>query len=302
MKIVSNTCLSASVLAMTLCLGVTASAEAKPLKVVASFTVLADIVRNVGGDKVEVVSLVGPNGDPHSFEPTPDDARALKAADLVVVNGLGLEGWMDRLIAASGYKGRPVVASDGVGALKMDDDGKTVIDPHAWNDAANGIIYTRDIETALSTADPADAAVFGANAKAYVVKLDALDQEAKREVNALPVERRKILTTHDALGYFAKAYHVEILSPLGISTEQEPSAATMAGLIRQINNEHIKTYFLENSNDPRLIEQIARATGAAPGGELFVESLSKPDGPASTYLSMFRHNLDLIAKAMREQA
>ena len=303
MKKRSNGRLAPSALAIALCLGGGASAaQAKPLKVVASFTILADIVRNVGGEKVEVVSLVGPNGDPHSFEPTPNDARRLKAADVVFVNGLGLEGWMDRLIAASGYMGKPVVASDGVGALKMDEDGKTVVDPHAWNDAANGIIYTRDIEKALSAADPADSSTFAANAKAYEAKLDALDREAKREAAALPTARRKILTTHDALGYFAKAYHVEILSPLGISTEQEPSAATMAGLIRQINSEHIKTYFLENSNDPRLITQIARATGAQPGGELFVESLSKPDGPASTYLLMFRHNLDLIVKAMRDQA
>ena len=129
-----------------------------------------------------------------------------------------------------------------------------------------------------------------------------LDREARSETASLPADRRKILTTHDALGYFAKAYKVEILSPLGISTEQEPSAATMAALIRQIKAEHIKTYFLENSNDPRLIEQIASATGAKPGGALFVESLSKADGPASTYLSMFRHNLDLIIRAMKDQA
>ena len=290
-----------STIAASLCLGV-ASAQAAPMKVVASFTILGDLVKSVGGDKVDVKTLVGPNGDPHTFEPTPNDARALKTADLVVVNGLGLEGWMDRLIAASGYAGTPVVASRGIATLKMDEDSKTIIDPHAWNDAGNGVIYVRDIETALAAADPANASTFEANAKAYEAKLDAIDAEAKKEVAALPADRRKILTTHDALGYFAKAYHVEILSPLGISTEQEPSAKAMAGLIEQIKAEHIKTYFLENSNDPRLIQQIARATGAQPGGELFVESLSKPDGPASTYLDMFRHNLDLIVKAMHEQA
>lgn len=278
------------------------SAEARQLKTVASFTILADIVRNVGGDKVEVRTLVGPNGDPHTYEPTPNDARALKAADLVFVNGLGLEGWMDRLIAASGAKSRPVVASTGVAPLKMDEDGKSVIDPHAWNDAKNGALYAANVAKALEAADPEDAATFGANAKAYVAKLDALDASARKIVAEVPKPQRKVLTTHDALGYFAKAYGVEILSPLGISTEQEPSAAAMAGLIRQIEREHIRTFFLENSNDPRLIEQIARATGAKPGGELYVESLSKPDGPAATYLDMFRHNLDLIGKAMREQA
>lgn len=287
--------------ALSLCL-LGGAAQAKTVKAVASFTVLADMVRNVGGDKVEVTSLVGPNGDPHTFEPTPTDAKTLKAADIVFVNGLGLEGWMERLIAASGYKGKPVVASDGITTLKTDEDGKTVLDPHAWNSAANGIVYVKDIAKALAAVDPEDAKTFEANAAAYTTKLEALDAEAKKEVATLPAGRRKILTTHDALGYFAKAYGVEILSPLGISTEQEPSAAAMATLIKQIKAEHIKTYFLENSNDPRLIQQIARATGAKPGGNLFVESLSKADGPAPTYLTMFRHNLKLIVKAMHEQA
>lgn len=290
-------------IALSLCLvGTAGSAQARTLKVVASFTILADMVSSVGGDAVEVTSLVGPNGDPHTFEPTPTDARTLKSADIVFVNGLGLEGWMERLIAASGYKGSPVVASEGIPTLKMDEDGKQVLDPHAWNSAANGIVYVRDIAKALAAADPDDAKTFEANADVYAAKLAALDAEAKNDVAALPSGRRKILTTHDALGYFAEAYGVEILSPLGISTEQEPSAAAMAALITQIKSEHIKTYFLENSNDPRLIEQIARATGARVGGELFVESLSKPEGPAASYLAMFRHNLDLIIKAMHDQA
>ena len=282
--------------------GTTLPAQAKTLKVVASFTVLADMVRNVGGDKVEVATLVGPGGDPHSFEPTPNDARQTKEADIVFVNGLGLEGWMDRLVVASGTKTRPVVASAGITILKMDEDGKSVIDPHAWNAAPNGIVYIRNIAAALAAADPDDAKIFMSNATSYEAKLEALDTDAKRELAELPSGRRKILTTHDALGYFAKAYGVEILSPLGISTDQEPSAAAVAGLIRQIRAEHIRTFFLENSNDPRLIEQIARATDAHPGGELYVEALSPPGGPAASYLDMFRHNLDLIVKAMRDQA
>ena len=277
-------------------------AEARSLKVVASFTILADMVRNVGGDKVEVRPLVGPNGDPHTYEPTPDDARALESADVVFVNGLGLEGWMDRLIAASGYKGTAVVASQGVAPLKMEDDGKTTIDPHAWNSAANGVIYVRDIAKALSAADPQDTAVFETNAGAYEAKLTAIDEEARSSLAAVPQQRRKILTTHDALGYFAKAYDVEILAPLGISTEQEPSASTVAALITQIKKEGIKTYFFENSNDPRLIEQIARATGAKPGGELYVESLSKADGPAATYIDLLKNNVGLITKGIRDQS
>ena len=209
---------------------------------------------------------------------------------------------MDRLIAASGYRGTPVVTTDGVAPLKMEDDGKTVIDPHAWNSAANGVIYVKAIAKALVAADPEDKALFEANAASYTARLAALDVEARSTMASVPPARRKILTTHDALGYFAKAYDVEILAPLGISTEQEPSAATVAALITQIRKEGIKTYFFENSNDPRLIEQIAHATGAEPGGELFVESLSRPDGPAPTYVALFRNNLGLIAKAMRDQS
>ena len=276
-------------------------AQARVVKAIASFTVLADMVRTVGGDKVEVASLVGPGGDPHSFEPTPNDARNVKEADIVFVNGLGLEGWLDRLIAASGTKNRPIVASNGITVLKTDEDGRSVIDPHAWNAAANGIVYIRNIATALAAVDPDDAKTFQANATAYEAELKNLDADAKREAAAVPTTRRKILTTHDALGYFAKAYGIEILSPLGISTDQEPSASAVAGLIRQIEAEHIHTFFLESSNDRRLIEQIARATGAHAGGELYVEALSPPGGPAATYLAMFRHNLELIVKAMREQ-
>ncbi len=293
--------LSSVGVALAMCLA-SLDAEAKPLSAVASFTILADMVRVVGGDKIQVASLVGPNGDPHSFEPTPSDARTLKDADIVFVNGLGLEGWMERLIVASGQKRAPVVASDGITTRKMDEDGRTILDPHAWNAAANAIVYVHNIAKALSEADPADAGFFDARAEAYVAQLSALDRRAKTEIAALPATRRKILTTHDALGYFAAAYGVEILSPLGFSTEQEPSAASMAALIQQIRKERIKTYFLENSNDPRLIQQIARATNAQPGGDLYVESLSKADGPAASYLTMFQHNLDLILRAMREQA
>src|ERR1700712_2435611 len=191
MKIVLALSIAASLAAST------APADAKLLKAVASFTILADMVRNVGGDKVEVGALVGPNGDPHTYEPTPDDARALKSADVVFVNGLGLEGWMDRLIAGSGYKGTPVVASQGVAPLKMEDDGKTVIDPHAWNSAANGVIYVRAIAKALAAADPEDKATFETNAATYEAKLALLDAAARDSLAAVPRQRRKILTTHD---------------------------------------------------------------------------------------------------------
>ncbi|APT60196.1 metal ABC transporter substrate-binding protein (plasmid) [Roseomonas gilardii] len=275
-------------------------ALAKTLEAVASFTVLADMVHQVGGERVHVVSLVGPNGDPHVYEPSPDDARHLKAADIVFVSGLGLEGWMDRLISASGYAGKPVVASDGIRTLRMEEDGRKVTDPHAWNSAANGVIYVHNIVRALSAADPAGAAAYQENGDRYARQLEQLDDYARRTMEAIPLARRKVLTTHDAFGYFADRYKVTFLSPLGISTESEPSAQQMAKLIEQIRSEHVRAYFFENSNDSRLVQQIARATGAKPGGELYVEALSPPDGPAPTYAAMFRYNVDQLAAAMRD--
>jgi zinc/manganese transport system substrate-binding protein len=274
-------------------------ALAKQLEAVASFTVLADMVHQVGGDRVHVSSLVGPNGDPHAFEPTPDDARKLRAADIVFVSGLGLEGWMDRLITASGYRGNPIVASKGIQTLHMEEDGKQITDPHAWNSAANGVIYVRNIVAALSAADPAGAASYKANGDRYVAELTGLDAYARQQVATVPTSQRKVLTTHDAFGYFGNAYGVTFLSPLGYSTETEASAQQVAALIKQIKAEHVRAYFFENSNDPRLVEQIAHATSAQPGGVLYVEALSTSDGPAPTYAAMFRYNVDKLVTAMR---
>ena len=275
------------------------TAAARPLQAVATFTVLADMVRQVGGDRVQVASLVGPNGDPHAFEPTPDDARRLKAADIVFVSGLGLEGWLDRLIAASGYQGKPIVASRGIPTLHMNEDGKQITDPHAWNSAANGVIYVRNIAAALSAADPDGAATYKANGNRYAAELTKLDQYARQQIATVPAAQRKVLTTHDAFGYFGHAYGVTFLSPLGYSTESEASAQQVAALIKQIKAEHVRAYFFENSNDPRLVEQIAHATSAQPGGVLYVEALSQPDGPAPTYADMFRYNVDTLTTAMR---
>ncbi|MEA2728414.1 MAG: zinc/manganese transport system substrate-binding protein [Acetobacteraceae bacterium] len=277
-----------------------ARSAAKSLQVVASFTVLADMVRQVGGDRVHVASLVGPNGDPHAFEPTPDDARRLKAADLVFVSGLGLEGRMDRLIAASGYQGRIIVASDGIRALHMEEDGKAITDPHAWNSAANGVIYADNIVAALCVADPDGATLYRANGARYGQQLRDLDSYARQQIATVPPARREVLTSHDAFGYFGAAYGVTFLSPLGFSTESEASARDVAKLIRQIKAEHVRAYFFENSNDPRLVRQIASATGAEPGGVLYVEALSTPDGPAPTYAAMFRRNVDEMTRAMKQ--
>ncbi|MBX8576167.1 metal ABC transporter substrate-binding protein [Pseudomonas cichorii] len=276
-------------------------AQAKPLEAVASFTVIADMVSNVGGERVHVTSLIGPNGDPHVYEPTPRDAQALKSADLTFVNGLHLEGWMDRLIKASGYKGQPVVVSDGIKTRYMSEDGKLITDPHAWNSAANGVIYVRNIIAALKKADPEGASVYEANGQRYIVQLQELDLYARDQVQSVPESKRKILTSHDAFGYFGDAYGVTFLSPLGFSTESEASAADVAKLIRQIKSEHVTAYFFENSGDPRLVKQIADASGAQPGGELYVEALSPADGPAASYVQMFRYNVDKLTAAMKGQ-
>lgn len=282
--------------------GVVRPAFAETLDVVASFTVLADVVKQVGGDHVKVSSLVGPNGDPHEFEPSPADAKRLNAAKVTFVSGEGLEGWMDRLITASGYKGTPVVVSEGINTRTMVDDGKTVTDPHVWNSPVNVKIWVGNIEKALSAADPADAADFKANAERYTKTLTELDAYAHSKFDKIADDRRKVLTSHDAFGYFGREYKVNFLAPLGFSTETEASAAKVAQLIEQIKTEHVKTYFFENSNDPRLVKQVAKATGAQPGGELYVEALSKSNGPASTYEKMFRYNVDQLAAAMAKSS
>jgi zinc/manganese transport system substrate-binding protein len=293
-----STFLAATVIAA----GFGSAAEAKTLHAVASFTVLADVVHVVGGDHVEVKSLVGPNGDPHVYEPTPNDAKALKEADVVFTSGEGLEGWMVRLIQASGYKGKINVASDGIKTHKMEDDGKIVTDPHVWNDPKNGIIWTQNIVKVLSAADPEDAADFKANGDHLIADLQSIDNYARTAISAIPAEKRKVLTTHDAFGYFGRAYSVTFLAPQGISTEAEASAADVGKLIKQIKHEAVKVYFFENSNDPRLVTQIAKETGAQPGGTLYVESLSPPDGPAPTYLTMLKYNIDLLVAAMSKQS
>jgi len=279
-------------------LGACGPASAKTLNAVASFTVLADVVKQVGGDHVNVKSLVGPNGDPHEFEPSPDDAKTLKEADITFVSGEGLESWFEKLVTASGYSGKPIVASKGIKTRTMEEDGKTVTDPHVWNSPVSVEVWVANIEKALISVDPDDAAAFKANAAQYTKELRDLHAYAKSVLETEPKDRRKILTSHYAFGYFDREYGVEFLSPVGLSTETEASAADVAKLIDQIKTEKVKTYFFENSNDSRLVDQISKATGAEPGGELYVESLSKADGPAPTYAKMFRYNVDQISKAI----
>lgn len=273
---------------------------AEKLSVVTSITVLADIAKQVGGDNVEVRSLVGPNGDAHVYEPTPQDAQAVTKAGLVVVNGLELEGWMDRLVAASGTKATIVVATAGVPTRKMDEDGQEITDPHAWNSAANGAIYAANIAKALAAADPAHAATYQANGLRYEAELKNLDAWARSEVASIPAAKRKVITSHDAFGYLGAAYGIEFHAPVGFSTESEASAGDIAKLIDQIKQEHIKAVFIENATDPRLVQQVAKASGAELGGELYAEALSTADGPASTYAKMFQYNISSLVAGMKQ--
>lgn len=285
------------------------AAEA-PLPVVASFTILADLVRAVGGERVRVATLVGPDGDAHVYQPTPADAKAVAAARLVVVNGLGFEGWMERLVKASGFAGTLVTASAGVVPRTMEEEEHEGhgdreeghhhegLDPHAWQDLKNGMTYVRNIAAALAEADPAHAGEYRERAAAYLGRLETLDREVRDRLGALPPERRRLITSHDAFGYFAAAYGLTILAPTGVSTDAEASAAEVAALIRQVRAEKIKAVFVENVTDPRLIERIAAETGAAMGGTLYTDALSGSKGSAPSYLEMFRYNLRTLLKAL----
>lgn len=275
------------------------AAMAQTVQAVASFSVLADIVENIGGEHVVVKSLVGPNGDPHSFEPTPKDGQALAQADLVFVSGLGMEGWMDRLVAASGYKGRTVVASEGINTRQMEEDGKTVTDPHAWNSMQNGVTYATNVMNALIAADPDDAGYFRQRGSAYIAQLTQLDNWAQQAFAQVPEARRKVLTSHDAFGYFGQRYGVHFLSPVGFSTDSEASASDVAGLITQLKKEKIHLYFIENQTDPRLVQQIASASGAKSGGELYPEALTEKGGEADSYVKAFRHNVSVMIASMK---
>jgi zinc/manganese transport system substrate-binding protein len=283
-----------------------AAAQRAPVKVVASFSVLGDMVQNVGGDKIALTTLVGANGDTHVYQPTPADAKAVAEARLFIVNGLGLEGWLPRLVGAVGFKGKVATVSDGIKPLTMEDEdapkagGKTkrVADPHAWQSLANGRIYVANIVTALSEADPEDAAFYRERGEAYSRQLAALDEKVKAELATVPKAKRRVITSHDAFQYYGKAYGVEFVAPLGISTESEASAGDIAKLIRQIRKEKVKALFIENVSDPRLIEQLAKEAGAVVGPPLYSDALSKPGEPGATYLAMFEHNTAALKAGM----
>lgn len=308
-------------LSLPLALPAAAQDATKKIPVVASFSILGDFVKEVGGDRVAVTTLVGPNGDAHVFQPAPADAKKVAAAQIVFVNGLGFEGWIDRLVKASGTKAEIVVATKGITPREMADEDEDDhaaqghkdhdhakkgehdhdhggTDPHAWQSVANAEIYVANIRDALIAADPAGKAAYEANASAYTAKLEALDAQVKAAMAAIPESRRRIITSHDAFGYFGAAYGIEFIAPQGVSTESEASAKDVARIIRQIKAENIPAVFMENISDPRLVKRIAKETQAKIGGELFSDALSDDKGPASTYIDMMKNNITQLSSAL----
>ncbi|NMN56922.1 zinc/manganese transport system substrate-binding protein [Xanthobacter sp. SG618] len=298
-----------------------AQAPAQKMPVVASFSILGDFVKQVGGDRVAVTTIVGPNGDAHVYQPTPADAKAVAAAKVVFVNGLGFEGWMDRLIKASGTKAPIVVATKGItprtGFVDHDDDEKPKgkgkdkhnhakegghdhggIDPHAWQSIANAKIYVANVRDGLIAADPDGRDAYTSNAAAYTAKLDALEAEVKSAMAKIPADQRRIITSHDAFGYFGEAYGLTLIAPEGVSTESEASAKDVGRIIRQIKAQKIPAVFVENVTDPRLIQRIAKESGAKVGGELYSDALSDDKGPASTYIDMMHSNVRELSTAL----
>jgi zinc/manganese transport system substrate-binding protein len=264
------------------------------LNVVASFSILGDFARNVGGERVNVTTLVGPDGDVHVYTPAPADAKKIADAKLVIINGLGLEGWLSRLVQSAGSKATMITASEGVTPRRLGSDA----DPHAWQSVANAKIYVANIRDALVAADPADAGLYRDNADRYLAKLDALDRDVRAAVAQIPEGRRKVISTHDAFGYFAAAYGVEFIAPQGVSTESEASARDIAAIITQIKTSKIPAVFLENISDPRLMRRISTETGARIGGTLYSDSLTGEKGDAPTYIDMVRHNIKALTSAL----
>lgn len=289
-----------------------APATAAPLEVITSFSLLADFVRQVGGERVRVHALVGANEDAHAFQPRPSDARRIGSASLVVANGLGFDDWLTRLARSSGYTGTVVIASAGIASQASadghhhddgheHDDDHAGLDPHAWQDVANARRYVATIATALATADPAGAAHYRANAERYDGQLQALDAAIRSALAAIPAERRKVVSSHDAFAYFGRAYGVRFLAPVGVSNNAEPTAQGVARLILQLKQEQVPAVFIENVADPRLLDRIRAESGARIGGTLYSDALSATDGPAPDYVTMMRHNLRILTEALAPQ-
>lgn len=287
----------------------TASRATEPLPVVASFSILGDLVKVVGGERVKVSTLVGPDADAHTFEPTPADAKTVLGARLLVINGLHYEPWAEKLAKSAGYKGATVIASNGIKPRAMPAeevpakqdalDHHHDMDPHAWQDPRNVIIYVNNIAKSLSNLDPAGANSYYKNSASYIQELEALDANNQAQFAALSARQRQVITSHDAFGYFGARYQIQFLAPQGVSTESEPSAKEVARLIRQIKKDKIHAVFMENMSNSQLLAQITKDTGVTLGPKLYVDALSGPTEPGSTYLKMMQHNVTQLVARMK---
>jgi len=287
----------------SLCAGLafvpTVAGASPRIPVVATFTVLADMTRKVGGNLVSVTSLVPADGDAHVYEPTTKDSREIAAAAMLIENGLGLEGWMSRLGDASGFRGVRIVASVGITPRLMLEGKVTSVDPHAWQDPRNGVIYARNIANGLATADPVHADIYHTNALSYIAALQQADNWIASQFAPVPLAARRIITTHDAFGYYGERYGIKFLAVEGLSTDSEPSAKAISELVAEIKREQARAVFLENMTDPRLTDTVAKETGAALAGPLYSDALSPPGGPAPDYVTMLRYNTTLFVRALR---
>ncbi|MEH6444490.1 MAG: zinc ABC transporter substrate-binding protein [Oceanospirillaceae bacterium] len=317
-----------------LCSSLTMAAD--KLSVVASFSVLGDITKELGGDKIALTTLVGSNQDSHVYKPTPFDVQTLAKADVIVINGLSFEGWITRLEESSGFTGLRVVASKGANIIDLneeehDDEDKHHAqehkknnehkdedhqqsaahkgqsehnhgdqDPHAWHSLANIRVYINNISAALMTADVDHKDYYAVKKQAYLAKIDALEKRLAIKVATVPVAQRQVIISHDAFGYLGRDYHFRFLAPVGLNTQMKPSAADVAQLIRQVKTQNIKALFVENVSDDRLIKQIGRETGAKLGGHLFSDALSAKNEPAATYLKMMEHNIDTLIDELQK--
>jgi len=272
-----------------------------PLRVVASFSLLADMVAVVGGDAVTVHALVGPDADAHAFTPAPADAQRLAQAELIVVNGLGFEGWIDRLVRASGSKAPVLVASQGITVRHV---GK-VVDPHAWQSLVAAQHYVDNIRAALvailAIRQPAQAAAINVRAAAYTRQLAALDTSVRARLASIPAGQRKLVTSHDAFGYLADVWGLDMRAAQGWTSAGEASAADVARLIRQLRAQRVRALFVENISDPRLVQRIAHEAGATLGGTLYSDALSPPGGRADSYLKLMAHNADTLLAALQPE-
>lgn len=280
--------------------GCPAAAQDK-LKVLATFSIVGDFVRQVGGDRVELTVLVGPNSDAHVYSPSPGDAKKIAEAKVVVTNGMGFEGWIPRLVRASGSKAPLIIATQGLKPRRSADGhghDHGDADPHAWQSVTNAKTYVANIRDGLIAADPAGRTAYQANAAAYLAKLDALERDVREAVERIPADRRKVISTHDAFGYFKDAYGIDFVAPQGVSTDTEASARDVAKIITQIKRQKIPAVFMENISDPRLIKRISEETGARIGGTLYSDALTDEKGPAPTYIDMIRHNIKALSLAL----